>query len=211
MAAGTLPDPRRDALLDLQRRQVMHGLATAIVDKGYAAATIADIARAARISKSTVYDHFADKEAIFLALHREVAAAGLRVIQQSFAESGPAPTWEERVRRVVAAYLSAMTADPVYFRIALVEVGAVSDAARRSRREAFDAYTDTIVAITQQAAASASGIRPLTPALALAALGGINELILRAADVGPDAVLALEPDATDLLVHLMRDPTPERA
>jgi AcrR family transcriptional regulator len=206
MAALPALDPRRDALQQLQRRQVMHGLATSIVAKGYAATTIADIARAARISKSTVYEHFSDKESIFLALHREVAGAGLAVVQQAYADSAAAPNWEERVRRVVAAYLAAMTADPVYFRIALVEVAAVSDAARRARREAFDRYADAVADITRQAAATGTGISPLTPALALAAIGAINELIIRAADDGPDAVLALEPTATDLFVRLMRDP-----
>ena len=206
MSAGTILDARRDALQDLQRRQVIHGLATSIVGKGYAATTIADIARAARISKSTVYDHFADKESVFLALHREIVAAGLAVVQQAYADSAGVAAWEERVRRVVAAYLAAMTADPVYFRVALVEVAAVSEAARLARREAFDRYAGAMVAITTEAAAAVPGISPLTPALALGALGGINELILRAADDGPQAVLALEGAATDLLVRLMRDP-----
>jgi AcrR family transcriptional regulator len=206
MSAGTILDARRDALQDLQRRQVIHGLATSIVGKGYAATTIADIARAARISKSTVYDHFADKESVFLALHREIVAAGLAVVQQAYADSAGVAAWEERVRRVVAAYLAAMTADPVYFRVALVEVAAVSEAARLARREAFDRYAGAMVAITTEAAAAVPGISPLTPALALGALGGINELILRAADDGPEAVLALEGAATDLLVRLMRDP-----
>ncbi|MEA2292608.1 MAG: hypothetical protein QOE86_247 [Solirubrobacteraceae bacterium] len=206
MPAGTILDARRDALQDLQRRQVIHGLATSIVGKGYAATTIADIARAARISKSTVYDHFADKESVFLALHREIVAAGLAVVQQAYADSAGVAAWEERVRRVVAAYLAAMTADPVYFRVALVEVAAVSEAARLARREAFDRYAGAMVAITTEAAAAVPGISPLTPALALGALGGINELILRAADDGPEAVLALEGAATDLLVRLMRDP-----
>jgi AcrR family transcriptional regulator len=206
MSTGTILDARRDALQDLQRRQVIHGLATSIVGKGYAATTIADIARAARISKSTVYDHFADKESVFLALHREIVAAGLAVVQQAYADSAGVAAWEERVRRVVAAYLAAMTADPVYFRVALVEVAAVSEAARLARREAFDRYAGAMVAITTEAAAAVPGISPLTPALALGALGGINELILRAADDGPEAVLALEGAATDLLVRLMRDP-----
>jgi AcrR family transcriptional regulator len=207
-ASETPTQPRREVLSGLQRRQVLDGLSASIVEKGYSATTIADIARAGRVSKSTVYEHFADKEAAFLALHREIVAQALTMVQAAYEHAADAPTWEQRVRRVVSAYLRAMTSDPVHFTVALVEIMAVSPAARQARREAFEGFAAAVTAMTADAAATSPGAAQLSPALALAAMGGLNELILRASEGGAEAVLALEPVATDLLVRLIRDPHP---
>ena len=56
------------------------GLAASIAEKGYAATTIADVVRHARVSKRTFYEHFADKEACFLALYSETTDALLELI-----------------------------------------------------------------------------------------------------------------------------------
>ena len=55
------------------RARLTEGLAAAIAAKGYAAVTIADVVRLARVSKRTFYEHFADKEACFLALYAETS------------------------------------------------------------------------------------------------------------------------------------------
>ena len=55
------------------RARLTGGLAAAIAEKGYAAVTIADVVRHARVSKRTFYEHFADKEACFLALYAETS------------------------------------------------------------------------------------------------------------------------------------------
>ena len=78
--AATVEDPDRRAARRLvavrsapadRRARLTAGLADAIAEKGYAAATIADVVRHARVSKRTFYEHFADKEACFLALYSE--------------------------------------------------------------------------------------------------------------------------------------------
>ena len=55
------------------RARLTGGLAAAIEEKGYAAVTIADVVARARVSKRTFYEHFADKEACFLALYSETS------------------------------------------------------------------------------------------------------------------------------------------
>ncbi len=59
-----------------QRQQVLRGVADAIAVKGYSATTIADIARAARASRTTVYAQFPDKDSALIALHQEFGARG---------------------------------------------------------------------------------------------------------------------------------------
>ena len=67
------------------RARLTGGLATAIAEKGYGAATIADVVRVARVSKRTFYEHFADKEACFLALYAETTEELLELISNAAA------------------------------------------------------------------------------------------------------------------------------
>ena len=77
------------------RARLTAGLAAAIAEKGYAAVTIADVVRSARVSKRTFYEHFADKEACFLALYVETSDELLELIAATTASAeGP---WEGRI------------------------------------------------------------------------------------------------------------------
>ena len=60
----TLVDPADDPAVDdaPRRGRILWALATCMAAKGYQATTIADIAGAARVSKTVVYAHFRDKE-----------------------------------------------------------------------------------------------------------------------------------------------------
>ena len=58
-----------------QRQRLVHGVTIAVADKGFAAATIADITDRAGVSKKTFYEHFSDKLACFLAAYDHGSAA----------------------------------------------------------------------------------------------------------------------------------------
>ena len=77
------------------RARLTEGLAAAIAEKGYAAVTIADVVRVARVSKRTFYEHFADKEACFLALYAETTEELLELI--GIAVAGARGPWQERI------------------------------------------------------------------------------------------------------------------
>src|SRR4029079_11859450 len=51
------------------RARLIEGLAAALTEKGYADISVADIVQHARVSKRTFYQHFADKEACYLATY----------------------------------------------------------------------------------------------------------------------------------------------
>jgi TetR/AcrR family transcriptional regulator, transcriptional repressor of bet genes len=57
-----------------RRTQIVDGLRHVLADKGYAGATIPDIARAARLAPGLVHYHFEDKRAVLLALVEDLAA-----------------------------------------------------------------------------------------------------------------------------------------
>lgn len=201
-------DPERSAQ---QRRQVLHGVAEAVAAKGWSATTIADIAAAARASRTTVYAHFPDKDEALLALHHEVLDRLVDAMMRAHRASGPDAPWPTRVRATMDAYLEAMATSSAGERASLLEVASAGPEARRARREGLDRFAAAVARHSAELAAAAHDAEPLTPARALAAVAAVNELVQRAAADGPDAIHALAPDAADVFVRLMRrapDPSP---
>jgi len=180
------------------RGRLLGGLALAIVEKGYAAATIADVVRHARVSKRTFYEQFADKEACFLALYAAVGDHLLSVIETAVHAAGP---WRERVEAATRAYLADLATAPALTRTFLVEIQAAGPRALAARREVHERFAQLLCALTAEAAADEAGLAPLPPALATALVGGINELVLQAVEDGRTAQLAdLTTVATDLIL-----------
>jgi AcrR family transcriptional regulator len=68
--AGTLRSQHAEAT----RRAVLDAARRVFGRKGYAQASLDEIAAAARVTKGAVYHHFAGKEALFRAVHTEVEA-----------------------------------------------------------------------------------------------------------------------------------------
>jgi AcrR family transcriptional regulator len=88
-------------VLDTPRLRLVSALATAATEKGYAATTIADIVRHARVSKRTFYEHFTDKEACLLAGYQHVSDLLMDVLRDT--DIPPDRHWIERVRAIAAA------------------------------------------------------------------------------------------------------------
>src|SRR6266704_1168530 len=84
------------------RERLVLGMVAAVAERGYAATTITDVVRHARVSRRTFYEHFADKEACFLAAYDAVSDAVLAGIAGATSSSSG---WEERIVSAVRAYL----------------------------------------------------------------------------------------------------------
>ncbi|MBO0830341.1 MAG: TetR/AcrR family transcriptional regulator [Actinobacteria bacterium] len=63
---------RRDEYTEATRRALLDSAAAAFTDKGYAATSLEDIARATRLTKGAVYHHFSSKQDLFRAVYDEV-------------------------------------------------------------------------------------------------------------------------------------------
>jgi AcrR family transcriptional regulator len=164
------------------RARLTEGLAAAIAEKGYAAVTIADVVRIARVSKRTFYEHFADKEACFLALYAETSEELLELIATATAVArGP---WEARIGAAARAYFERVAGEPELMRAALLEIQAAGPRARVLRREVQRRYAEQLRGFSEAAEAEERGITALTPALATAVVGGLDELMLEAVEAG---------------------------
>jgi AcrR family transcriptional regulator len=181
------------------RARLTEGLAAAIAAKGYAAVTIADVVRIARVSKRTFYEHFADKEACFLALYAETSDELLELIATATAVAkGP---WEARIGAAARAYFERVAAEPELIRAALLEIQAAGPRARVLRREVQQRHARQLLGFSQAAAAEETGVRALTPALATAVVGGLDELMLEAVEAGRAERLGELADAATELIR----------
>lgn len=153
------------------RRRLMDGMSAAVAERGYADTTIADIVRHARVSRRTFYEQFASKEACLLALYVAASERVIRAIGAAVETSGDRET---QIVRATEAYLARMQAHPVLTRTLILEILAAGPAGLQVRREINQRYADQFRAVVQRDGGH------LSPALATAAVGGINELILQA-------------------------------
>lgn len=183
-----LLDPTDDPAVDdgHRRGRILWALATCMAAKGYQATTIADIAREGRVSKTVVYAHFRDKEHCLLELYSRANTTVLATVRQAQDEARAAGLpWQDRLRAGIAAYMATLAAGPAVAWAALVEVQAAGRNALALRRAVFDRYVDLISGVAADLAAEhPDEVRPVTRPAVLAAVGGINELMLARVERG---------------------------
>jgi AcrR family transcriptional regulator len=186
------------------RRRLLEAMAESIDEHGYAATTIAGVVARARVSKRTFYEHFADKEDAFLATYSAASDEMLAVIAEATAGDGP---WQERIEAGVRAYLTSLAERPRLTTTFLAEIQAAGPRALALRREVMTRFARGLQAIVADVAASDPTARPLPDALAIAAVGGINELLLHALEQGrAEDLTALTDDATAFLRAVLTAP-----
>jgi AcrR family transcriptional regulator len=181
-----LVDPAADPAVDdgPRRGRILWALAGCMAEKGYQATTIADIARAARVSKTVVYTHFRDKEHCLLELYSRATDRVLETVHAAQEKAAELP-WRDRLRVVIAAYLDTLAGGPSVAWAALVEVQAAGRSALTLRREVIDRYVDLLTDVTGELARQhPDEVRPISRELILAAVGGINELMLARVERG---------------------------
>jgi AcrR family transcriptional regulator len=184
----TLVNPADDPAVDdgPRRGRILRALATCMAAKGYQATTTADIASTARVSKTVVYAHFRDKETCLLELYsraNDKVLATVRAAQEQ-ARADDLP-WRDRLRVGIGAYLGTLAAGPAVAWAALVEVQAAGPPALALRRGMIDRYVDLLCEVADGLVVEQPDeVRPVGRNLLVAAVGGINELMLARVERG---------------------------
>jgi AcrR family transcriptional regulator len=159
-------------------------MAAALVEKGYWGTTIADIARHARVSKRTFYEHFADKSDCFIACYEMAGDIALGAILEAARSDLP---WAARLQAATRAYLSGLEANPALTRALMMDIYAAGPKALKVRRRVQKRFADVFRRLVEAGRSEHTGpgpLRRLSPAMATAVVGGINELILLAVEEG---------------------------
>src|SRR5215217_8261896 len=200
-----LVDPADDPAVDdgHRRGRILRALAVSMAEKGYRATTIADIARAGRVSKTIVYAHFRDKEHCLLELYSRATDRVLETVHSAQQDAAGLP-WRDRLRVVTATYLETLAGGPAVAWAALVEVQAAGRSALALRRHVIDRYVDLLAGVAGQLAERhPDEVRPVSRDLVLAAVGGINELMLARVERGEAGRLPEDAGvAADVLIGL---------
>jgi len=192
------------------RLRLMEGMAAAVNEKGYAATTIGDIVRHSRVSKRTFYEHFADREACFLACYEYGGELALRAVAAAAGRGGP---WPQRVRAATRAYLDALQARPALTRTLLVEVHGAGPRALALRRAVLQRFARLLSDLVESGRRDHPEVRELTPAMSAALVGGINELVLATVEQegGIDRLDQLEETIAELVGSVLRPVGPTSA
>lgn len=188
------------------RDRLIGGLAHALEERRLVDVTMNDIVRNARTSKRTFYEHFSDKEACFVTLYTQ-ACDGLAAAQEQALD--PAMPVDELIAMLTRVYLAYMAAGPAIARAALSDIVAGGDTCLAARRQQHERTATELRALFARARElqPEAGIEPLTQESAAAVVGGINELVLRAFDLGAaDRLPELAPTIERLLRSVVLTP-----
>lgn len=154
-----------------QRERLLDGMARTVAEQGYAATSVADVLREARISRRTFYERFADKEDCFLAAYDAIVELCHERVSAAF---GAAATWQEGIREGLDALLRVLAAEPAFARLAVVEVLAAGPRGLTRRDETMQRFA-AFVQVGRDEGADPSA--PPPDLVAQAIVGGIYELV----------------------------------
>jgi AcrR family transcriptional regulator len=195
--------PPPEVRLPLQRQRLLQAAASEFAARGYSGASSESISRAARMSKATFYEHFANKEECILALFDRAAEVVMEAQAQAATEAGERDA-VERMRAGTRAFLSALAEHPEYAQTLLVEIIGAGPRAAAKRDQIMQAFADALNA--ENAVAARRGLikRFESPYDAFAIVGGITELVSRQVRLGePKNPLELAPVIDRLIIGVL--------
>jgi len=182
----------REFIAQNQRERIITALVDTVAERGYNATTVAHITKAASVSRRTFYEHFADKEACFLAAYEMVAdhiRDSMQVAAEAFEE------WPQKVRAALGTMLSFLAGEPELARVCMIEPVAAGGEIAAKHRASMQGFVEILKAGRPEH----SGERPLPEATEATLVGGIVSLVVREINAGrAEKLEALLPDLVEL-------------
>lgn len=159
------------------RARLLEGMARAVAAKGYADTTIADIVREASVSRRTFYENFADKAECLIALYEVASGNAIAVLRGAI---DPRSDWQAQVEQAMGAYFGVLTRNPVLLRTLFIDILGLGAPGLAARRRANQQLVDLMLDVVNNRPGERLRKTPLQPAMAMAVVGGINEMVLQA-------------------------------
>lgn len=168
------------------RHRLLQGMAQAAAARGYADTTIADIVREAGVSRRTFYEHFSTRADCLIALYEAASLSALSVLRAAI---DPGRDWEDQLEQAMHAYLDCLARNPVLTRTLFIEILGLGEPGLAARRRVNEEIAAFMLATVNGRESGRHGHRHLLPEMAMAVVGGINELILQDIERGRTAQL----------------------
>jgi AcrR family transcriptional regulator len=122
----------REEVVRSQRDRIFRAMIHVMAQKGYAATSVADVLRHAKVSRETFYEQFSSKQECFLAAFE---AAVELVIGRAAGSTVAEAEALERFDQALRTYLDTLAAHPGHARLFLLEVYAAGSPAVERRAE----------------------------------------------------------------------------
>ena len=158
------------------RRRLLDAMSHVVARKGYADATIADLAAEARVSRRTFYDHFDTKAECLIALYEVASEQALGVLRAAI---DPSRDWHTQVEQAMGAYFATLACNPVLLRTLFIAILGLGAEGLAARRRANQRLADFILEVVNGPASKPPRAKPLPVAYAMGIVGAINELVLQ--------------------------------
>jgi AcrR family transcriptional regulator len=182
------PGAEREEVRRSQRRRLLAAMVAVCAEKGYEATRVADLIELSGVSRKAFYEHFADKEACFLATLEEILEAVLAV---TAAKLGTEGTWAQRALRAMQALTEFLVDQPAAGCLCMVEAYAAGPEAVARVDEALAGFQ----AMAMEHFEALPGQAGMPPEIVAAMIGGLRNIILTHLAQGKEAELpGLMPD-----------------
>lgn len=188
--SGELLLPRAIAR-STQRERLIAGMARTVAQRGYAATPVADVLKAAGVSRRTFYEQFVDKEDCFLAAYEAIVALCTERLVAAYHAGGG---WEEGIALAYDALLRTLAEEPEFAHLGVVDVLAAGPRALALRDAALLRFARFIDHTRERADIAVAPPRLVGRAI----VGGIHELVYSQILQGGTERL---PQLTDELLH----------
>ncbi len=179
-SAATARAPTSGALADGAERIVMCARPL-FASRGFAGTSIADVARAAGVCKSTVFHHFASKQALYLEVLRAACSDFAREMREAIEGAGD---FEERLHRFTRAQLASMFARSAETRLILREfLDATPDSGQTLANTIHESSASLLHALLDEAKAAGLLHAHVDPAAVTLLLTGANSFYFMSSNV----------------------------
>ncbi|GAA2091955.1 hypothetical protein GCM10009725_30960 [Aeromicrobium tamlense] len=161
-----------------QRGRILQAVSDEVAHAGFAGATVTGITRRARVSRTTFYRCFSDKEEAFAAAHETISEQLVQFIRDQGVTLDDA-AWEQRIELGVRGLAACLEARPTFARSFVVEIHAAGERLRRQRDVVVERHARSLARVAELAAASGADVRVPTELEVVGAIGAAEELVAR--------------------------------
>ena len=186
MAAPTRVAPRQRLMTDERQREIVGAVLALARERGPEAITTQAIADRIGVTQGAIFRHFADKEAIWLAVFSWVRASLGAVFAAAVAKAGSPLA---RIEQVFLAHVAFIAANPGVPRVMFHELQYPGDSPVRTEvRAMINEYRQRLALLFKQARAAGELPAGLDITLApVLLLGAVQGLVIQAALAGNEA------------------------
>lgn len=157
------------------KERLLNALTVCLETNTYRDITLADITRAAQVSRRSFYQHFANKDECLLALSADTSQRLMTCILSSFSSDDH---WHTLTSKVTEAYLSFIQHHPTLMHALYVETATMGFEGLMARRRIAETFALFLCQQVTVRIKAGEVLREIDHATAIALVAGINELIL---------------------------------